>query len=114
VKQTSAGAAAYGELAFADTAESCINGVQATVAVHASAASGTNNARALVVSGGTATTVITNINGTGLKYATSAVTPATSWSPNAVNALVAQVGFATAVATVPYWDAVLLEVDAHA
>jgi hypothetical protein len=114
VKQTSAGAAAYGELAFADTAESCVNGVQATVAVHASAASGTNNAKALVVSGGTTTTVITNINGTSLKYATSAVTPASSWTPNAVNALVAQVGFATAVSTVPYWDALLLEVDTQA
>jgi hypothetical protein len=114
VKQTSAGAAAYGELAFADTAESCVNGVQATVAVHASAASGTNNAKAQVVSGGTTTTVITNINGTSLKYATSAVTPASSWTPNAINALVAQVGFATAVSTVPYWDALLLEVDTQA
>jgi hypothetical protein len=112
LKQTATGAGAYAELTFADTADPCFNGVQATVAVHASAATGTNNANARVVSGAASTSLFTNINGTSLKYATSIVTPpASPWSQSGVNALVAQAGYATSVSTVPYWDAFLVEVD---
>jgi hypothetical protein len=112
LKQTATGASAYAELTFADTADTCFNGVQATAATHSSAASGTNNAKAVVASGAASTSLFTNINGTSLKYATSIVTPpAGPWSQSGVNALVAQAGYATSVSTVPYWDAFVVEVD---
>jgi hypothetical protein len=115
VKQVNTSAVSYLEMGLQDTTSSCIHGVRAMVALHASG-SGANVAVTRIYDGTTATVVSSgSVGSTSLIYKSAMVTAATQpWSSSALNGLVARIGYSNDVNPVPYWDALQLEYDAGA
>jgi hypothetical protein len=112
-KQVSASAASYLEVQIADTSETCFNGVSGLVSYAASGTS-TNDGKTSVYDGATQSVVYSGVmNTTTLSYASAILTPATTWSQAAVNGLKARIGYSSNVAAVPYWNALMLEVDVN-
>lgn len=113
IKQTAIGADLYAEVVFADTEEETIWGVSSHVAYHASGSTPANSATAKIVdsngqesnikSGDMSETVVS-------RAAAMVAVPSGGWSMAHVNALRGRVGFATNVDTVPYWDALMIQV----
>ncbi len=111
VKQVTASSTAFARVEFEDTDATCIRAVRGHTWTHDSG-KGTNNAK-LVVLDGARESLIKGGDwaGTGTRDYSALVAPATVWTPEAVNALHARIGFSTDVSPVPQLDGVLLEYE---
>jgi hypothetical protein len=112
VKQVTALSTSYVELGFADTVESCFNGVSGVLAYH-SAGTAANNGKASIFDGTAERTIFSgDMSESSLFYKSAVITPAASpWTQSAVNGLIGRVGYSTDVNPEPFWDALLLEYD---
>jgi Tfp pilus assembly protein PilX len=115
IKEITAGAATYIELAFEDTTQTCVRGASlfaqlrstATQANNVAINSVTNAFNYTVWSG--AASIMTSKYVQGV-VSQNASTPGTGpWTQSIVNGIVARFGMSTDVAPVPYLDAIVLE-----
>ena len=104
----------YITLTFADTTETCINGVAAVLA-YAGSGTAANNGQTRALDGATSTTVYSGaMNLTTLAYKSAVVTPTTAPSTTStVNGAVVQIGYSTDINPVPYWHALVIEYDSE-
>jgi hypothetical protein len=111
VRQQTIGAAAYVELAMANTGANCITGVSGVLAYHAQTAAA-DNGKTSFFDGATERIVFSgDMSETTAFYRSSIVAPAAgNWTPSAVNGLTARIGYSGDVTGNPYWDSLLLEV----
>ena len=113
ILQSGIEATKYAEVAFADTTKTTINGVMA-VLQYASSGTNANNGKTYIIdSDATASTVFSGDMSESSAYYKSVVVtpPAGGWTPAYVNSLVGRIGYSSDVTDVPYWLALMLEVD---
>jgi hypothetical protein len=114
VQQVKASATSYAEIAFEDTAATCIRAVRAYYTTHSVATNNASHAK-LSVFDGAREMVVDNGDwaanvAVSRDYSTSLM-PASGWSQSAVNGLVARFGYSLDVKPVPVLDGVLLEYE---
>lgn len=114
IQQTTAGGTSYAEITFADTTETCIRAAHGYMSTH-SASSNQSNAVKLSIFDGSTESIVRSgnlaANVTVSRDYAEHLTPATSWTPSAINGLVARFGYGTDVAPVPFLDGVLVEYE---
>jgi len=119
VCQNTANTSAYVEMGFANTTYANINGVMALLQYCGQNASADQGAT-YILEGANVTTVYGN-NATRADYsettpyykAVIVTPPANGWTPTDVNGLKVRIGHSNDVVAVPYWLALMLEVDGN-
>jgi hypothetical protein len=114
IQMVSTGLTNYAEMTFADTTETCIRAVQATMATHSASTNQSNVAKTSVFDGATESIVrsgSTTANNTLSRDYGASVTPASSWTQAAVNGLVGRFGYSSDVNPRPILDGLLLEYE---
>ena len=113
IKQSAIEANSYAEINFTDTTMTTINGVQVILQYASSGAAANNGKTYILDSDAQSTTVYDgDMSETSAFYKSIQVaTPAGGWTPTYVNSLKARIGYSSDVTDVPYWLAMILEVD---
>jgi hypothetical protein len=116
VKEVTAGAASYIEVAFADTTQTCIRGAAVVAGVHSASTNANVVALNAVTNGFNYTLYSGGFNDTVIRYierpvSQNASSPGTGpWTQAIINGITARFGMGTDVNPVPYLDSLLLEV----
>jgi len=114
IQQTKASSSSYAEIAFEDTAATCIRAVRAYYTTHSAATNNASHAKLSVFDGSREMVVYNGdwaANVAVSRDYSNSLTPAGSWSQSAVNGLVARFGYSVDVKPVPILDGVLLEYE---
>jgi hypothetical protein len=115
IKQTAVDTSAIARFGFADTSRNaCIDAVYAVADMHSSGITA-NSAQTNVLDGATSRSVYNGDMSPGSgthEYHGALISPATgTWSATKLNGLVGEVGRASSVGSLPYWDALMLEYE---
>ena len=117
IKQTAVDTAAIARLGFTDTSRNaCVDAVYAVVDVHSSGTTA-NSAQTNILDGATSRSVYNGDMSPAAahEYHGALITPATgTWTATKLNGLVGEVGRASSVGSLPYWDALMLEYETTA
>jgi hypothetical protein len=105
--------AIYAEVAFADTTQATINGAMAIVAYQSATATANAASSKIVDEDATITAIYTGDMSETSQFYKSVIIPkpAGGWDMGAVNALKGRVGYASDYNPIPYWHALMVEVD---
>jgi hypothetical protein len=115
IKQTAVDTSAIARLGFADTSRNaCVDAVYAVADMHSSGSTA-NSAQTNVLDGATSRSVYNGDMSPGSgthEYHGALISPATgTWTATKLNGLVGEVGRASSVGSLPYWDALMLEYE---